>query len=214
LLDGEPLFPMIHQLQKLVVFAALSGLVYWVWPAGELRQPPGVRVNREPVQETIPAIAWNVQGYNVTALASYQINARVLHTKKYWSDHNDLVPFDVALGWGAMSDQAVLDHLEVSQGNRFFFYEWQGEPPVPLKEIVCHASNNHVIAANSQVASTVKRLRAGQFVQMQGYLVNVTGPNGFHWNTSLTRTDDGNGACEVFYVNTITVTDDLATAAL
>jgi hypothetical protein len=49
----------------------------------------------------------------------------------------------------------------------------------------------------------VKRLRRGEFVAMRGYLVNVTGPNGFSWNTSLRRDDTGNGACELFYVEAI-----------
>jgi len=38
---------------------------------------------------------------------------------------------------------------------------------------------------------------------MRGYLVNVTGPNGFNWNTSLRRDDTGNGACELFYVQAL-----------
>ena len=38
---------------------------------------------------------------------------------------------------------------------------------------------------------------------MRGYLVNVGGPDGFSWNTSLRRDDTGNGACEVFYVESV-----------
>ena len=44
---------------------------------------------------------------------------------------------------------------------------------------------------------------AMQFVSMRGFLVNVGGPDGFYWNTSLRRDDTGNGACEVFYVESI-----------
>jgi len=106
----------------------------------------------------------------------------------------------VALGWGRMSDQSILDQLEISQGNRFFFYQWPNAPPIPEREIECHASNNHLIAANSSVAHVISGLYPGEIVTMQGYLVNVTGPDGFHWDTSLTRTDTGNGACEVMYV--------------
>ena len=46
-------------------------------------------------------------------------------------------------------------------------------------------------------------LRRGEFVAMRGYLVNVGGPDGFYWNTSLRRDDTGNGACEVFYVESV-----------
>ena len=104
-----------------------------------------------------------------------------------------------------MSDQSVLDQLEISQGNRFFFYQWRNAPPIPQSEIECHASNNHLIAANSSVAHVISHLYPGEIVTMQGYLVNVTRPDGFHWDTSLSRTDTGNGACEVMYVTGVKV---------
>lgn len=202
---------MLRFFKSLGVFGGLALLVWWICPAGELRHPPGVRSDAEPVQTELPARSLGrVHGYDLTAVASYALSARVLHTKHYWADGNDLVPYDVALGWGPMSDQAVLDQLEITQGNRFFFYQWRDQPPLPLPEIICHAANNHIIAANSTIAAAVGRLRRGQFVQMRGYLVNVTRPDGFHWNTSLTRTDNGNGACEVFYVEAIAVSDDPA----
>ncbi|MGB8169559.1 MAG: hypothetical protein WCF18_18810 [Chthoniobacteraceae bacterium] len=202
---------MFRLLNTASAFGILGLLVWWICPPGELRHPPGVRIDIEPVQgELPPRPLGKVHGYDLTAVTTYEVNARVLHTKHYWADGNDLVPYDVALGWGPMSDQRVLDQLEISQGNRFFFYQWRDQPPLPLPEIICHAANNHVIAANAEVAAAVRHLRRGQFVQMRGYLVNVTRPDGFHWNTSLTRVDNGNGACEVFYVEAITVTDDPA----
>lgn len=202
---------MFRFLKTLGSFGCVALLIWWICPPAELRHPPGVRSEAEPLQTNIPARPLcQFHGYDITAVASYQITARVLHTKHYWADGNDLVPYDVALGWGSMSDQAVLDQLEISQGNRFFFYEWRDQPPIPLPEIICHASNNHLIAANSDVAAAISHLRRGQFVQMRGYLVNVTRPDGFHWNTSLTRADNGNGACEVFYVEAVSATDDPA----
>ena len=198
-------------LKNLAIYVILGALVFWIFPAPELRHPPGVRIEVEPVQTELPPCpVGRIGDYQLTAVARYEVCARVLHTKRYWADHSRLVPYDVALGWGRMSDQAVLDRLEISQGNRFFFYQWRDQPPIPVQEIATHAANNHVIAANPDVATAVRRLRAGQFVTMRGYLVNVTRPDGFHWNTSLTRNDDGNGACEVFYVEAITVSDEPA----
>jgi hypothetical protein len=178
-------------------------------PWRPLVHPPGVLTAEDPVQRNCePKPLGEVKGYGLTAVASYSLRARVLHTKRYWVGGHDLVPYDVAVGWGPMSDQAVLDHLKISQANRFFFYEWRDEPPIPEPEIVAHSSNNHVIAANSAVAHVVSSLRAGQIVLMKGWLVNVTGPNGFHWNTSTRRDDTGNGACEVFYVESAVAADE------
>ena len=186
--------------------AALA--IFWgiiTWVAGpSIHTPPGVLVPEEPLQELCPAhLVAKVKDYTITAVATYTIRARVLHTKHYWADGNELVPYDVALGWGPMSDQTVLDRLHVSQGNRFFFYEWRDSPPIPEKQIICHSSNNHLIAANPSIARVISDLYPGEIVTMKGYLVNISKPNGFYWNTSLSRTDTGNGACEVFYVEGI-----------
>ena len=191
-------------MRYLIRLCVLAGIVWsgfaW-WGGGALRHPPGVLVAEEPQQQACePHPLGQIKNYSLTAVASYSLQARVLHTKRYWVDGDDLVPYDVAIGWGRMSDQAVLDHLHISQSNRFFFYEWRDEPPLPPDEIAAHSANTHIIAANRDVSKAVRSLRAGQVVSMRGYLVNVTGPNGFHWNTSLRRDDSGNGACELFYV--------------
>jgi hypothetical protein len=205
----------MHPIRQFGLVALLVALIWYVCPAPPLRHPPGVRVAGSPVQQDCPPrFLGQVHGYDLTAVASYEIAARVLGVKRYWDDHDTLVPYDVALGWGVMSDQAVLDRLSVSQSNRFFFYQWQGEPPLPVAEIVCHASNHHLISASSGVASAVRRLRCGQFVQMRGFLVNVSRSDGFHWNTSTSRTDSGNGACEVFYVENVIATDEVPSLAM
>jgi hypothetical protein len=189
------------KLKMAVCLAGVAFCVYGMWPKRMVWRSPGIIAPREPMQQMVPPrVLGAVHGYTLTALAGYAIEARVLHTKRYWGEGADLVPYDVALGWGPMSDQAVLDQLEIQQSNRFFFYRWSGAPPIPQGEIVCHASNHHLIAADAAVAKTIGDLRAGEVVRLRGYLVQVSRPDGFRWVSSLTRTDSGNGACEVFYV--------------
>jgi len=195
-------------LKLLLVCVAGWGIAHF-WPWRPIVHPAGVLTAEEPEQRNCPPRSLGeFKGYGLTAVASYALRARVLHTKRYWIDRDDLVPYDVALGWGRMSDQAVLDRLNISQSNRFFFYEWRDEPPIPEQEIVCHSSNNHVIAANSVVARVISSLRSGQIVSMKGWLVDVSGPDGFHWFTSTRRDDTGNGACEVFYVESAVARDE------
>jgi hypothetical protein len=76
-----------------------------------------------------------------------------------------LVPVDLAVGWGPMSDQAVLDQLTISQSARFFFYEYKGQPPIPREEIVSHATNLHLIPSTAAIAAQCKSLRAGELIQ-------------------------------------------------
>ena len=196
-------------MRRVLILLAIAALVWWLWPDRGLRHPPGITAPTTPLQENIPP-KWlgTMKGYRIQAQATYAIHARVLHTKRYWVDGDKLVPYDVALGWGPMSDQSVLDRLDISQTNRFFFYQWRDEPPISPHDIMCNAANVHVISANKTIAKTVSKLREGQLVAMRGYLVNVSGPDGFHWNTSLSREDSGNGACEIFYVQEIIVSND------
>ena len=203
------LFPLA--IMRYFIAACIAGVVIFslasliIGPA-HLRTPPGVIVADEPIQENCPReIIATIAGYTVTKMATYTIRARVLHVKHYWADGNELVPYDVALGWGRMSDQSVIDRLGISQGNRFYFYEYQGSPPIPDREIDRHSSNNHLIAANSAIARVIAGLYPGEIVTMQGYLVNAARKDGIDWSTSLTRNDTGPGACEVLYVQGIQV---------
>lgn len=68
--------------------------------------------------------------YELEALANFDIEARVLSKENYYADReSELVPVDLALGWGAMSDSSVLEKLSISQSGRFYFYRWKNEPP-------------------------------------------------------------------------------------
>ena len=44
-----------------------------------------------------------------------------------------------------------------------------------------------------------------EFVRLTGYLVDVQGPGGFRWRTSLTREDTGDGACELMWIERVEV---------
>jgi hypothetical protein len=194
---------------KLILACLMASGIARFWPWRPLVHPPGVLVAEEPIQmNCAPRSLGQYKGYGLVAVASYILRARVLHTKRYWVEGNDIVPYDLALGWGRMSDQAVLDHLSISQANRFFFYEWRDEPPIPEAEIVTHSSNNHVISASPAVARVVSSVRAGQIISMKGWLVNVSGPDGFQWSTSTRRDDTGNGACELIYVESAIAGDE------
>ena len=57
--------------------------------------------------------------------------------------------------------------------------------------------------ADAVVARQLKRLRVGQVVHLNGYLVNGVRDDGVYINTSLTRSDTGPGACEVMLVEEV-----------
>ena len=64
-----------------------------------------------------------------------------------------------------------------------------------------------MIHANNHVLKCLRHVKEGQYIKIEEYLAYVTykGKNcQEEWNSSLTRTDHGNGDCEVVYVTDIT----------
>ncbi len=172
----------------------------------DIHYPPGVLVQSDPGQLPLPADCAPIKHgeFTLKPLASFSVDARVLHRRIYRYDAGaGLVPVDLALGWGVMSDESVLDRIEISQSMRCYFYRYKLPPPVAVDEIVSHSSNMHIIPATPTIAARCKSLRSGELVRLVGDLVEATGPKIGTWKSSLSRTDTGNGACELFYVEEI-----------
>jgi hypothetical protein len=170
---------------------------------GAISYPAGVLVESAPEQIAISDGEATIERgeYHLKPLARFSLDARILHRKVYSYDRESkLVPVDLALGWGPMSDQSVLDRLTISQSTRFYWYEYQLPPPIPNEQIISHSTNLHVIPGTSAVASFCKSLRQGELVHLDGVLVEATGPAIGTWRSSLSRTDTGNGACELMLV--------------
>jgi len=145
--------------------------------------------------------AWTADGDKITPLARYDITARILSIEPYWLDSFAKVcPVDFALGWGKMSNPEVYEQLGISQAQRWYFYHWSGEPPIPPDEIISESANNHLLPAAPLQAALISSFREGDVVHLTGYLVQVDDPDGSHWTSSLSRTDTGPGACEIMWV--------------
>ncbi len=144
--------------------------------------------------------------WTVTPRAHYAITARVLSRERYYLDPlSDLIPEDLALGWGAMSDNRVLRTIEISQSGRFYFWRTQSDTPIPIATIIDHSANTHVIPADSAVRRQLLGLRPGQLVSLSGDLVDATRDDGRWIKTSMVRNDTGPGACEVLLVRSVAV---------
>ena len=190
---------------KTLAFIALLAAAWFFYARlhAPITYPAGVLIAAEPQQTAITPedSAFDEGKFHFQPLAHFALDARVLHQKIYRYDRAAaLVPVDLAVGWGPMSDQAVLDQLEISQSARFFWYQYQRKPPIPLGEIVSHATNLHLIPSSKAVAAECRSLRAGELIHLSGLLVEATGPEIGTWRSSLSRTDTGNGACELVWV--------------
>jgi len=186
-------------------FLAVSA--YFAWhhfvQARPIARGPGVVAAHAPVQQPLDREApmFERDGFRIAVVASFQMEARVIRSKSYCCAAPDrLAPIDVAFGWGRMSDETVLARLDISQSGRFYFWRYEGSPPIPHREIEVSSANMHLIPATKAIEKRLKNLRPGQIVTLRGYLVEVAGYDGFVWRSSLTREDTGNGACELIWV--------------
>jgi len=192
-------------LRTVVWTALVAGVLYNSWQRWETRPvhpPDGLLAPAEPLQTDIEAAPALQHGrWRLTPRAGYDVTARILAREDYTFDRlSDLVPEDLALGWGPMSDNQVLKAFEISQGARFYSWRARTTLPIEREQVIEHSANTHVIPADAAIARQLARLRVGQVVHLSGALVDATRDDGAWLRTSLTRSDTGAGACEVMLV--------------
>ena len=190
-----------------VVLVLLAGMAYRDWSLREIEYPPGVLVSELPKQVNVRGLASvTMDGYELTPRAEFEIRARVLARKDYnWGTEADLSPVDLALGWGVMSDQAVLDRIEISQGSRWYYTRYELPAPISDKEIIQNSGNMHMVPAQNRIRKKLQDVRVGDIVRLRGRLVDIDHPSGWHWRTSLSRDDTGSGSCEIVYLEDIEI---------
>ncbi len=142
--------------------------------------------------------------FALTPKAKYRLSGTVVSRESY-SDGWDsiLSPVDLAIAWGKLADPQFEKHVSFSQSGRWYYYKAHAGSPVDNRYIGTHSGNNHIIPANQNVSKAVKWVRRKDKIILEGFLVDVKGTykgGTVMWNTSLSRTDTGNGSCELFYV--------------
>jgi hypothetical protein len=184
----------------------LYGAYRW-FNTREQVQAPGILATEAPLQlELATGEGIERDGFRLLPRADFSATVRVLHREDYSvGPLARLMPTDFAVGWGPMSDSQVLAGIEISQGNRFYY--WRTESwPIERRAIEIHSANWHVIAENESVREVLGRLRAGSLVELRGRLVDIEGKDG-GMRTSLRRDDTGAGACEILLATSARLMD-------
>ena len=188
---------------KLIIF-----VIYFFYSETVITYPAGITASDQPNQTNVSGVnEWKLDDFNFKALAEYQIKARVLGRNNFSiGKESEISPFDLALGWGSMSDQNVIDKIDISQSNRW--YKWKADVlPLPVKEISLSSANVHIIPKDETMKDNFDEVYTGSLIEMKGFLVEVTTPDGWRWKSSLKRDDTGSGSCELFWVEELVVFD-------
>lgn len=200
-------------MKRLLLIVLLAALAWHWWPVrvpAVENPPPATELLpadplAAPVQRDLPAgPQFSLSGIPARALAEYAISGRVLSSTRYRLGRSAaLAPFDLALGWGRMTEPAVVDRLVIHQGGRWYFWSYRGDPPLPLREIETSSANLHLIPADAAVARALRRASTGQAIALRGYLVELRAADGWQWRSSMSREDTGDGSCELLYVQAV-----------
>jgi hypothetical protein len=173
------------------------------WTHRAMHPPEGEIAEHDPLQSDVAPGPTIMHGrWTLKPRAHYEITARVLGNEGYRLDAlGALVPEDLALGWGPMSDSRVINTLDMSQSARFYSWRPHADTPIAREAIITHSANTHVIPVDDRIAKLLGEIRVGEVVRLTGTLVDATRDDGAWVRTSLTRSDTGAGACEVMLVD-------------
>jgi len=139
---------------------------------------------------------------NATLLAEYTIEAVVKGKKKYSDYPSQISSYDFILAWGDLNRKDVGKYIRYSQSGRWYYFRYFQGLPVSVDYIGNHSANVHIIHQDKDVLNEIKSIGKGEHVILHGYLVNVNFKDG-PWKSSLSRSDAGNGACEIMYVTSV-----------
>lgn len=174
-------------------------------------EPKQVRVSRPPIDTSVNGV-----GYRIQPRYSYDMRALVVsvhdsdtwwdYAHKAWNDHVNVV--DLCVVWGENAASGVYHylgfsndqwtcHVQPSSAEAARVTDWDG------------IANNHLVTDDAAVAKRLRDVRIGDQIRVQGYLVDYTtyvqGRELGRRVSSEVRTDRGNGACEVLYVESFDV---------
>ena len=192
---------------RLIVLLLILGFGgWWAMYEPETLRAPGMTVSGMPAiwPEHIPP--WTKGDYSINALDAYAVRARVLSKSHYFFDRESrLAPYDLALGWQEMSDTTVIDALGISQSDRFYFYHWNGNPPIAPNAIAYLSGNMHIVPGNDDVLATLRRVHKGDIIRLQGHLIEIHGKDNWTWVSATNQYSAGKGGCKVIWVTSLTI---------
>ena len=174
----------------LLIAAALTSF-WWITSQGNLEAV------------TLPDGSLSFPEYTFSNPEPFELEARVLSVKDYGSGREaGLSPRDLALGWDRMMEDAVVEKIDIRQSGRW--YRWRvDEFPIPKREIEISSANMHMVPANEAVARQLKQVDEADRIRIVGQLVDISASDGWRWRSSRSRTDTGNGACELVLLEQI-----------
>lgn len=184
----------------IIVFIGVS-VAFFIQKNRPIIYGSGQMASAIPLQTVTEKQPFKFKEFTIIPKANFELTARILHKKSYNSDpESKLAPWDIAFGWGPMSDESILKDVEIKQSNRFYF--WRVEKfPILRRDIERNSANMHLIPQDSYLEDLIASTKVGNIIHLKGWLIRAESKDGnWYWQSSMTREDTGNGACELIFI--------------
>lgn len=170
-------------------------------------------LSQAPLQTPLEARAflfgYRRHNYQVKTFAEYELwglivsHNNISGVADIYHDADSLDTKDICVVWGASLARGDYLKARFSSGAWTCYYEYPEDAPLDAREV----ANNHLITDSDSLRRAINGLRRGDQVHIRGRLVGYrdTAFPDFWRNSSLTRADTGNGACEVVFVEGVEV---------
>lgn len=141
-------------------------------------------------------------GQSIEVLKPFNGDFRILGYKYYTDDEQaKFSPVDFAVSWGLFANPFIASKISVQQYDRYL--KWGIDRlPVPAEQAKQMVSNIHIVPADPKIAQKIQQVTRGDLVRLKGDLIEIKADD-LVWRSSLSPSDVGDGACEVFRVKSI-----------
>ncbi|HEX4329685.1 MAG TPA: hypothetical protein VH105_23060 [Burkholderiales bacterium] len=179
--------------------------------AGMLEEPEQRPTRDKPFDTNVSGVQYTVAPrftYDISGLvvSLHHSDAWWDYAHKEWNDHINIA--DLCVVWGENVRRDA--YRQASYTHTQWECWWQTGALPPGKGFDGTAlSNNHVVTNDAAIAHVLREVKVGDEVRMRGYLIDYTtytdGRVAGMRKTSIVRTDDGEGACEVVWVQELEI---------
>lgn len=164
----------------------------------KIREESEVRSFQGVSYEIRPRFSYELTGV-VVSFRYHDGNSR-LH--QLANDHLNMM--DVCVVWGDTARSPLLSKIKIWNGvftcnlNTRDQAAWNS---ISMEEV----SNNHLISDDPAIRDAAQGLRVGDQIRIRGQLADYAAGGGQFRRSSVTRTDQGNGACETILLDSFEV---------
>ncbi len=188
----------------LLGIVAFSG--FYIWSVFPINHGPGELSQNKPKLERLTwEKPFQFRDATIVPLRKISGEVRVLEKKRYFFDNKrEYSPIDVLIGWKALSDERNLDHIHFSLSDRYFEYEFT-RPPLPVNEMLSQIDLWHLVPSNEEIDNQIKRLRKGNVISIEGYLIDIEPDTKYAWRSELVKPKNQNLKNTIVWITDIYV---------